>query len=46
MHLPWLLLLLRGKQVLLEAKNLKLKIKISEILTTYSFDQYNNNTVQ
>ncbi len=38
---------LEEKQVLLEAKNLKLrKLKISEILTTYSFDQYNNNTVQ
>ena len=31
------------KQVLLEAKSLKSrKTKISEILTTYSFDQYNN----
>ncbi len=35
------------KQVLLEAKNLDVrKTKISEILTTYSFDQYNNTTVQ
>tara|TARA_B100001063_G_scaffold241660_1_gene268959 strand:+ start:107 stop:757 length:651 start_codon:yes stop_codon:yes gene_type:complete len=35
------------KQVLLEAKNLKIrKTKISEILTTYSFDQYNNTTIQ
>ena len=35
------------KQVLLEAKNLNLrKNKIAEILTTYSFDQYNNTTVQ
>ena len=35
------------KQVLLEAKNLKIrKTKIAEILTTYSFDQYNNTTVQ
>ena len=35
------------KQVLLEAKSLNLrKTKISEILNTYSFDQYNNTTVQ
>ena len=35
------------KQVLLEAKNLNLrKTKISEILTTYTFDQYNNSTIQ
>ena len=35
------------KQVLLEAKNLKIrKTKNSEILTTYSFDQYNNTTIQ
>ena len=35
------------KQVLLEAKSLSLrKTKISEILTTYSFDQYNNKTIQ
>ena len=35
------------KQVLLEAKNLDIrKNKISEILTTYTFDQYNNTTVQ
>mgnify|MGYP001485825288 CR=1 FL=1 len=35
------------KQVLLEAKNLDVrKTKISEILTTYSFDQYNNTTIQ
>ena len=35
------------KQVLLEAKNLNIrKTKISEILTTYSFDQYNNSTIQ
>ena len=35
------------KQVLLEAKNLdKRKTKISEILTTYTFDQYNNTTIQ
>tara|TARA_B100001063_G_scaffold232850_1_gene248413 strand:- start:1114 stop:1761 length:648 start_codon:yes stop_codon:yes gene_type:complete len=35
------------KQVLLEAKNLNVrKSKIAEILTTYSFDQYNNTTIQ
>jgi len=35
------------KQVLLEAKSLNLrKNKIAEILTTYSFDQYNNTTIQ
>tara|TARA_B100001093_G_scaffold436346_1_gene434712 strand:- start:2027 stop:2674 length:648 start_codon:yes stop_codon:yes gene_type:complete len=35
------------KQVLLEAKNLSMrKTKIAEILTTYSFDQYNNTTIQ
>ena len=35
------------KQVLLEAKNLNnRKTKIAEILTTYSFDQYNNTTIQ
>jgi len=35
------------KQVLLEAKNLSIrKTKIAEILTTYSFDQYNNTTIQ
>ena len=35
------------KQVLLEAKNLSIrKAKISEILTTYTFDQYNNSTIQ
>ena len=35
------------KQVLLEAQNLSIrKTKISEILTTYSFDQYNNTTIQ
>ncbi len=38
---------LEEKQVLLEAKNLdNRKTKISEILTTYSFDQYNNTTIQ
>ena len=35
------------KQVLLEAKNLGIrKTKIAEILTTYTFDQYNNSTIQ
>ena len=35
------------KQVLLEAKNLDIrKNKISEILKTYTFDQYNNTTIQ
>jgi len=35
------------KQVLLEAKNLDArKTKISEILSTYTFDQYNNTTIQ
>ena len=35
------------KQVLLEAKNLNTrKSRIAEILSTYSFDQYNNTTIQ
>ena len=38
---------LEEKQVLLEAKNLAIrKSKIAEILTTYTFDQYNNTTIQ
>ena len=38
---------LEEKQILLEAKNLDMrKNKIAEILTTYSFDQYNNTTIQ
>ncbi len=38
---------LEEKQVLLEAKNLEeRKIKISEILTTYSYDDFNNTTIQ
>tara|TARA_Y100000389_G_C17434382_1_gene504588 strand:- start:1099 stop:1737 length:639 start_codon:yes stop_codon:yes gene_type:complete len=38
---------LEEKQALLETKNLdSRKIKISEILTTYTFDQYNNTTIQ
>ena len=38
---------LEEKQVLLEAKNLEArKTKISEILTTYTFDEFNNTTIQ
>ena len=38
---------LEEKQALLEAKNLDIrKTKISEILTTYTFDQFNNTTIQ
>ena len=38
---------LEEKQVLLEAESLNIrKSKISEILTTYNFDEYNNTTVQ
>ncbi len=38
---------LEEKQVLLEAKSLNIrKTKIAEILTTYSFDKYNNTTIQ
>ena len=38
---------LEEKQVLLEAKNIDIrKNKISEILTTYTFDQFNNTTIQ
>ena len=38
---------LEEKQVLLEAKNLDIrKNKISEILSTYTYDQYNNTTLQ
>ena len=38
---------LEEKQVLLEAKNLEIrKIKIAEILSTYNFDNYDNNTLQ
>ena len=38
---------LEEKQILLEAKNLNSrKTKIAEILTTYSYDQYNNTTIQ
>ena len=35
------------KQILLEARNLSVrKNKIAEILKTYTFDEYNNNTIQ
>ena len=38
---------LEEKQVLLEAKNLDIrKNKIAEILSTYTYDQYNNTTLQ
>ncbi len=38
---------LEEKQVLLEAKSLDLrKNKIAEILSTYTFDEYNNTTIQ
>ena len=38
---------LEEKQVLLEAKNLDIRRnKISQILSTYSFDDYNNTTIQ
>ncbi len=38
---------LEEKQVLLEAENLNIrKTKIADILTTYTFDQYNNKTIQ
>ena len=38
---------LEEKQILLEAKNLDTrKTKIADILTTYTYDQYNNNTLQ
>jgi Lon protease-like protein len=38
---------LEEKQVLLEAVNLDLrKNKIAEILSTYTFDEYNNTTLQ
>ena len=38
---------LEEKQALLEAKNLEIrKIKIAEILSTYTFDQYHNTTIQ
>ena len=38
---------LEEKQVLLEAKNLNIrKTKIAEILNTYTYDQFENNTLQ
>ena len=38
---------LEEKQILLEAKNLDIrKSKISEILKTYAFDDYENTTLQ
>ena len=38
---------LEEKQVLLEAKNLGIrKDKIAEILSTYSYDVFNNTTIQ
>ena len=38
---------LEEKQILLEAKNLNIrKNKISQILTTYTFDDFNNTTIQ
>ena len=38
---------LEEKQILLEAQNLSIrKSKIAEILKTYTFDEYNNNTIQ
>ena len=38
---------LEEKQVLLESKNLDIrKTKISEILSTYTYDNFNNTTLQ
>ena len=38
---------LEEKQVLLEAKDLNIrKTKIAEILNTYTYDQFENNTLQ
>ena len=38
---------LEEKQILLESKNLEIrKNKIAEILTTYRYDKYDNNTIQ
>ena len=38
---------LEEKQILLEAQNLELrKNKIAEILKTYTFDVFNNTTIQ
>ena len=39
--------LLEEKQILLEAKNLDIrKDKISQILSTYTFDDFDNTTIQ
>ena len=38
---------LEEKQILLESQNLKIrKDKIAEILSTYSYDNYDNTTIQ
>ena len=38
---------LEEKQILLESKNLEIrKNKIAEILSTYSYDNFNNTTIQ
>jgi len=38
---------LEEKQILLETKNINLrKIKIAEILSTYTYDNFNNTTIQ
>ena len=38
---------LEEKQILLEAENLNIrKNKITEILRTYAYDQFNNTTIQ
>ena len=38
---------LEEKQILLESKNLEVrKDRISEILSTYSFDDFHNTTIQ
>ena len=38
---------LEEKQILLESKNLEMRRdKISEILSTYNFDNFNNTTIQ
>ena len=38
---------LEEKQILLEARSLDIrKNRIAEILTTYTFDEFNNTTVQ
>ena len=37
----------RGKQILLEAKNLDLrKNRIAEIINTYTYDVFDNKTIQ